>query len=155
MRYLLLAFCISLATCSSAQKEKKATMDIIYVCHYHIFKPYIEYKIDLKNKTFWTYSVAKSGKPRNETGKNEGYDLAGYLDSNKIAAFLSDAAKNRFDRWEKEYINPDIDGGSQWSIAITFDDGSVKTINGSNQYPETWNEMNLAFKHLTGKDYIL
>jgi len=155
MRYSLLALCILFATCSNAQKEKKATMDIIYVCHYHIFKPYIEYKIDLKNKIFWAYSVAKSGNPRNEADKNEGYDFVGYLDNDKIITFLSDAAQNRFDEWEKEYINPDIDGGRMWSIAITFDDGTIKTIQGSNQYPKSWNEMNLAFKHLTGKDNIL
>ena len=143
------------ATCSNAQKGEKATMDIIYVCQYHIFKPYIEYKIDLKNKIFWTYSVAESGKPRNKMDKNEGYNFVEYLYDDEITAFLSDAIKNGFIDWEKEYINPDIDGGHQWSISITFDDGSVKIIQGSNQYPKQWNEMDLAFQHLTGKDNIL
>jgi hypothetical protein len=41
-------------------------MKIIYVCQYHLFRPKIEYKIDLKNKIFWKHEVLNS-KQRNKT----------------------------------------------------------------------------------------
>jgi hypothetical protein len=43
-----------------------------------------------------------------------------------------------------------MDGGHQWRITITFNNGIEKDIQGSNQYPITWNEMNLSLKNLTG-----
>jgi hypothetical protein len=143
-----------LSTCSNVKKEKDNLMDVIYICHYHIFKPGLEYKIDLKNKTFWEYNSITKGKQRHETAKNEGYDFVENLTNDKISAFLSNADKYGFENWKKEYINPNIDGGHQWLITITFHDGTVKIVQGNNQYPKTWNEMNLALKKLTGKDIL-
>ena len=40
--------------------------------------------------------------------------------------FISDVfLKYRIDDWHKEYINRDIDDGTQWSVKITLDNGSA------------------------------
>ena len=153
MKFSLFIICIVLSTCTNAQKEKESTMKVIYVCQYHIFRPKLEYKIDLKNKLFWEYNVL-NGKQRNKDAKNEGFSFVKKLTDDKIETFLYDVDKNEFDSWRTEYIDPNMDGGHQWRITITFDNGTIKNIQGSNQYPLTWNEMSLALKYLTGKDII-
>ncbi|MBS1559204.1 MAG: hypothetical protein JST69_10820 [Bacteroidetes bacterium] len=156
MHYLLSIFitCAMLFTRANTQKEEKVRIDAIYVCHYHIFRPWLEYKIDLKNKSFWKYDAGISAKERNGSTKNEGYDFVETFTDDKIVSFISDADKNGFVSWEEKYNNLNIDGGHKWSIMIAFHDGTVKHIDGSNQYPKTWEKMNLAFKRLTGENIL-
>ena len=53
--------------------------------------------------------------------------------------FISDVfLKYRIDDWNKEYINRDIDDGTQWSVKVTLDNGSVLEHYGSNDFPPNW-----------------
>ncbi len=53
--------------------------------------------------------------------------------------FISDVfLKYRIDDWHKEYINRDIDDGTQWSVKITLDNGSALEHYGSNDFPPNW-----------------
>jgi hypothetical protein len=53
--------------------------------------------------------------------------------------FISDVfSKYRIDDWNKEYINRDIDDGTQWSVKVTLDNGSVLEHYGSNDFPPNW-----------------
>ncbi|ADU23918.1 hypothetical protein [Ruminococcus albus] len=50
--------------------------------------------------------------------------------------FISDVfLKYRIDDWNKEYINGDIDDGTQWSVKVTLDNGSVLEHYGCNDFP--------------------
>ncbi|MDR0793614.1 MAG: hypothetical protein LBE82_09930 [Chitinophagaceae bacterium] len=128
-------------------------MNSIYVCHYQAADRFLEYKIGLKNKIFWKYSMeAHRNQPRNE---NEGYDFGTQLTDNKIVVFLSEATKAGFENWKEVYNMPIVAGGHWWDIDIAFSNGIIKKIHGCNGYPKTWNEMNLALKNLTGEENIL
>ncbi len=42
--------------------------------------------------------------------------------------------------WNEDYVDLDVMDGTQWEIKIVFIDGREKEINGSNDYPENWEE---------------
>ena len=51
--------------------------------------------------------------------------------------------------WKKEYINPDVLDGTQWSVEIRYNDGKECHFSGSNMYPYNFNE----FLELMRKDH--
>jgi len=42
--------------------------------------------------------------------------------------------------WKKDYFNPCVTDGIQWSVKIRLTNGRRRTINGSNAYPGYWEE---------------
>ncbi len=167
---LLLAFGL-LAACSNADpkiaptqavdeiKSEVETMEIddLYICHYHIFRPCIEYKLDFVNQTFWSYNGLNGTKfaQRDHSLANEGFGFVKDLDGKAIEDFWAQAEKLGLNEWGESYIDSEMEGGHQWSMTITYSDGSRKQISGSNQYPENWAEMNAALESLTGESLLI
>ena len=125
----------------------------IYVYHSSFGVRDTEYKIDFSGKQLLEY-MATDYAERDEMLENEGYTLVGSLDDEKIAAFFEDCDEYGFNDWEEDYSRQDIMDGHQWGIFVTFADGSVKKVHGSNAYPETWNEMKTAFENLTDRNVL-
>ncbi len=42
--------------------------------------------------------------------------------------------------WKREYINPDVLDGTQWSVEIRYNDGMKRCFSGSNMFPYNFNE---------------
>ena len=57
-------------------------------------------------------------------------------------AFLQGIAKLHIGEWEKEYMNPHVLDGTQWSIEIEYENGHKPVqIYGSNAFPENFNDL--------------
>ena len=56
----------------------------------------------------------------------------------QLRGFIGDLNDCRIENWSKEYSNPDIQDGAQWSLEIQMEDGKLKTISGWNAYPPEW-----------------
>ena len=135
---LLLSGCQS----DKQKREKPWEIEVIYIENSYFGNRYID-KIDLVNKEHWiagpiTYS------------QDEEYSFVCNLDDGKIASFLHDVEKYKFLLWEEEYSPGIIHDGHVWSIEVCFSDNTEKVMRGHNQYPETWDEMSIAFEDLTG-----
>lgn len=113
--------------------------------------------IDIKNKQFWefTSSYEENFTERNPSLKNEGFTFVRSLDEDNIEAFILDSSRYGFTDWKGVYKDDHIFDGHQWGITIIFSDATRKEVNGSNKYPETWNEMYDVFINLTGQDILL
>lgn len=62
--------------------------------------------------------------------------------------------KNLFiHHWRKEYVNPDIYDGEQWTISLHFANGKVWSVYGSNAYPALWERASGYFKRLFWEYY--
>ena len=48
--------------------------------------------------------------------------------------------------WKKEYVDPNIRDGTQWSLEISLGDRRKRTIYGSNAYPPYWSELRSLFR---------
>ncbi|MCR5352919.1 MAG: hypothetical protein K6D98_01280 [Clostridiales bacterium] len=48
--------------------------------------------------------------------------------------------------WDGEYVNYDILDGTQWSLELRLEDGSVKRYHGSNAFPPYWEELKKLFE---------
>jgi hypothetical protein len=53
---------------------------------------------------------------------------------NAIKAFLVDNV--RVNEWKDDYYDNNVLDGEQWHVNITFEDGTVREIIGSNSYPK-------------------
>ncbi|MCL2661622.1 MAG: hypothetical protein FWD64_14040 [Acidobacteriaceae bacterium] len=142
---------------STSQMPHSKSIAVIYIHHDHIFQPCVEFKIDLQNRKLWAYDGYHNWTcvRRNTTSANEGFVFVKDLADDKIKAFLQEAQKYGLSEWKSSYVNPEIDGGHQWGISITYADGTVQQVQGSNRYPETWSQMNAALKALTDKDILI
>jgi hypothetical protein len=136
----------------------------VYVSHHSFWFTASEHKIDLENGRYWVWNInwedlddGEWPRPKNRDGtaENAGFDLVCDLSADKISAFCAEANEMGFTSWNEEYIDPLLMDGHQWYVEITFLDGSVKRIVGSNDYPDTWDDMGEAFLNLTGVDGIL
>ncbi|MDR1674633.1 MAG: sigma-70 family RNA polymerase sigma factor [Oscillospiraceae bacterium] len=131
----------------------------IYVCHMAMQLIYLEYLVDLENGRHWRFSPSdrtpyNPDAVRDKNAANGGYDLVCDLTEDKIAAFCAEADSFGFTSWNASYIDPSIADGHSWDVTITFLDGSVKNISGSNKYPDTWEDMGGAFWRLTGVNKV-
>jgi len=130
-------------------------IDQIYVRHSAFASTTSEYKIDLKNKTFWLYyGPLGDRKGRDGSLKNEGFTFEKNLEDEKIQTFLRTADESGMTLWDERYDNRRLMDGHQWSITIIFSDSTQKSIHGSNSYPKTWRKMCEAFYELTGKTVL-
>jgi hypothetical protein len=138
-------------------QNSQKPIDTVYVYHSSFGIRYPEYKLDLKNKECWMYTLPDSGDmiERDAESKNEGFNSKIALDSEKIQAFLLISKKNGFTHWRENYDNPSVMDGHQWGMTIIFSDSAEKHISGSNKYPWTWTQMYDAFEELTGEKVLL
>jgi hypothetical protein len=74
------------------------------------------------------------------------------MDTRGINAFREALSKCSILDWDKEYIDPDILDGTQWSLDIELKDRSIQ-INGSNAYPKEWKRFCKVIQVLTGKPF--
>ncbi len=54
-----------------------------------------------------------------------------------------------FQTWGREYVDPDVLDGTQWSVLLDSGEFHVHS-SGSNAYPEGWPRFMDALRHLTG-----
>lgn len=54
--------------------------------------------------------------------------------------FLNDLRDLQIGEWKREYFNPDILDGTQWSVDLRYSDGKKKHFSGSNMFPYNFNE---------------
>jgi hypothetical protein len=82
------------------------------------------------------------------------------FDDSKTFGNLSEEKWNDFRRslveranvlsWRESYVEPHILDGFQWSLEVNFSDGTNLEIDGSNDYPREWSELNAIMAELTG-----
>lgn len=116
-----------------------------------------EYRIDLKTRSFLLFIPFENidaYAPRDPEAENEGFTTASDLSERDVNAFLLQCTLHGFGNWKEHYENHDICDGHQWSMVITFADGTMKEIFGSNEYPDSWDKMRIAFRELTGIDVL-
>lgn len=150
---LLSVLCFVMVSC---QKANQKPIDVIYIHHYANEKEGPEYKVDLKHKEFWKYTLEDNEKysPRDAMAKDEGYTFVCSLNDDKIDTFVLESSMYGFARWKKSYKNHFILDGHQWGVTILFSDSTKKEITGSNKYPSSWDSMNMAFESLTGEKIL-
>ena len=148
--FILIILCLCNTSC---QKNDQKPIDIVYVYHEGFGQRFPEYKIDLKNKKFWEFTSEgyENYTARDSSSENEGFTFVCNLEDDKIETFIQDSSKYGFTNWNESYKDYSIVDGHQWGITIMFSDSTKKEIMGSNEYPETWNDLNDAFETLTGK----
>jgi hypothetical protein len=154
----LLCFVVSflLLACVGCAPEKDAGNIVsIYVYHSSFGLTDTEYKIDLANEKFYSFRISRDNRTERDPAlANEGFKTVELLQKDKIEPFREAAKKYGLAGWDDAYVDKVILDGHQWGITINFDDGTVKKIIGSNAYPEQWDNMNSAFKELTGVDIL-
>lgn len=152
--FACLAGCGTPNTNDFPEEEDGMKIESIYISRTSGMQTGPSYKIDLKNGKVWVYMVHPNYKyrMRNESAANEGYYFVKDLESKKIDYFLEECKEYGFEEWENYYApeNGAPMDGLHWFIDIIYSDGTKKEIHGNEAYPETWNEMNDAFEHLTG-----
>ncbi len=117
-----------------------------------------EYRIDLDGRSFSVFSPAMDGydeyAPRDPDAENEGFTPVSELSAEAVSKFRAQCEILNLTDWKEEYYNNDICDGHQWGMTIRFADGSERQIFGSNEYPDTWDDMREAFEELTGSDVL-
>jgi hypothetical protein len=73
-------------------------------------------------------------------------------DAGRMSAFLEGIRNCRILKWEKDYNNPYILDGTQWSLTIEIDNRLIKK-SGSNSYPKEWEEYCSIIQKLTSKPF--
>ena len=137
----IIALTIILIGC---KKSEPPDIEVIYVRNYNI-SYYYEYKIDLKNKQY-----SKAG-PLDRSQNVEDYELVCELEDHKIDEFLCTVSEYKLLFWKELYKLPgEHHDGHQWSIKVIFTDSTSTGTNGDNHYPDTYDEMRIALKNLTG-----
>lgn len=159
-----LAFLMMLLSLAFPPKLEQG-IAVVYVSHGGGLAPRSqEYKIDLARENLWQHDYngflrvfgLPASTPRDENAWFEGFNFAGRLKADKIAAFRAAAETYGFDSWEGEYKydgDPPTDLPG-WSIQIVFADGTVKESFGYCAYPAHWAEMEQAFEALTGRQIL-
>lgn len=158
---------IEIIDCYISISTQEPVIDVISVSHNIAQKGvntvyfFLEYKIDLANKEFWMYSGGTSDNYvlRDKTAENSGFVFVKDLSDEAIAAFLLEAAKCGFDAWSQQRYGEFSDGGYSWYFNIQLSESSLRerrycSSSKSNVYPETWDDMAVAFKILTGEDIL-
>jgi hypothetical protein len=74
------------------------------------------------------------------------------IDTESINTFIYGIRNCRILKWEKNYNNPHILDGTQWSLNIELDDRIIEK-SGSNAYPNEWEEFCNTIQKLTGKPF--
>ena len=129
---------------SGCTKLNKNEIEVICVRNGYM-QNYYEDKIDIKNKQYLRAGPLKGS----ETVEH--YTFICDLEDDRIADFLSAVKDYGFLSWKEEYLPKGIiHDGHQWGIVIVFSDGTEKGIYGDNRYPDTWDEMSIAYEDLTG-----
>ena len=124
--------------------ERNKDIEEIYVLNIYMDRYYLN-KIDLINKEFSKADLA------NDTHKEQEYTFVCDLDDKRISDFILAVDDYKLLSWEEEYLPAGIiHDGHRWAIWIYFSDSTQQSMYGHNRYPETWNEMYLAFEELTG-----
>jgi len=149
---LLLFSLLILASCS--KNITNTNIKNIYV--YHCLEssiPFEEYDIDFQSRKFTI--IQREGFIDRPDEVKKDSPVKKSLSVNSIEEFINAVEKYGFLDWENEYENiRGLRDGHQWGIDITFIDGTKKEIKGSNNYPDTWNEMLIAFENLTGENVL-
>lgn len=55
--------------------------------------------------------------------------------------FLKALADLHLEKWEDDYVDPDILDGTQWELELTFKNGTARTWDGSNAYPPNFTSL--------------
>jgi hypothetical protein len=158
----LFLFIICLSSCQTTYQTPKGAktyqkpIDVIYIYQSGFGKKTPEYKIDLKNKQFWSFTTdeGKYYSLRDSTAKDEGFTFVCNLNDDKIETFILESSRNGFTYWKNSYDNQNICDGLQWGVTVFFSDGTQKQVDGSNAFPETWKHMCSAFTVLTGTEVL-
>jgi hypothetical protein len=159
---ILFSICLCFVSCQKTYLTPKGVktyqkpIDVIYVYQSGFGQKFPEYKIDLKNKKFWSFKSDgyENYIARNSSTKDEGFTFASNLNEDKIEGFILDSSRYGFTKWKTSYDNPIILDGLQWGVTILFSDGTKKQIDGSNAFPKTWKPMCSAFAALTGTEVL-
>ena len=138
-------------------KSNQKAIDEIYIYHSAFGQKFPEYKIDFKNQALWEFTsdCCENYIPRDSSLENEGFQFVKELSEYKIEKFLAESDKYRLTAWQEHYENNSIMDGHQWGMIITFSDASTLKVFGSNEYPDNWKNMGLAFKNLTDLDILI
>jgi len=107
--------------------------------------PQLIYYLDLVNQTMKLKTMMYYG------DDSPNYWLKENLNQEQcetIQATLQDLA---IPKWKKEYLNPTVMDGEQWSLTVVFDDDFQKNSSGSNAYPLHFDEIRAIFTALDEK----
>ena len=109
---------------------------------------FLDYKLNLTKGELWRYqidSLAESSNEERNSGADDGYQACRKLGTEQVATLRSDTAFQRALTWGHHYQAADIFDGLQWSMTLSFSDGSVWEIDGSNAFPEGWDAFFAVF----------
>lgn len=107
----------------------------------------VQYTLDLEKNSLEVLSPATFGR---EEEKRE----VSPLDPAAVTAFRASPAVESLLGWGEIYYNMNILDGHQWSVTLTFSDGTSRDISGSNAYPEGWDLVYDALIELTGVNIL-
>lgn len=107
----------------------------------------VQYTLDLEKNSLEVLSPATFGR------EEERREVAP-LDPAAVAAFRASPAVEGLLGWGPIYYNMNVLDGHQWSVTLTFADGTSRDIRGSNAYPEGWDLLYAAMLELTGKNIM-
>jgi len=143
-KIFMIAILIFALILSGCKKDKPPDIEVIDVRNYYFENQYMD-RIDFINKEYWIAGPIQSSLSEVE------YTFVCDLEDNKITDFLHAVHEYGFLSWEEEYLPEGIIyDGHRWGIVIHFSDSTEKSIYGDNRYPETWDEMSMAFEDLSG-----
>ena len=118
-----------------------------------------EFRVDLTDGTFGSYynihmDIADA---RDPAAPDEGFTFVKGLDEKEMDHFLRAAGRHGFSNWAKDgqdYRDKEISPVRDWEIRIVYSDGTEDRLDGCNAYPDSWNDMNNAFKALTDEGVL-
>ncbi len=118
--------------CSGLGMPDTTPTPVIETFHFSIggFGQYNEYAIDSADLTF-VYTLTEM-----DYGEQAG-TFKQHWSVEKWDAFIGDVLDCGVLDWGSSYRDPDVQDGTQWSLEMTRDFGSIQ-ISGSNAYPEEW-----------------
>ena len=125
------------------QQKAQKNIEIIYFRYAYEDNNYYR-KIDLKNKEYWKAGPEKYG-------EDVEYLFVSCLEDEKIDVFLNTCHNSGFLSWDEEYLPDNTSFNSNmWWITIHYSDSSEQKMRGHGIYPETWDEVGIALRELTG-----
>ena len=118
-----------------------------------------EFMTDLQSGAFWSYynTNMDHADARDPNAPDEGFTFVKELDQEEIDRFRQAAERYGFRNWAKDgkdYHNTEILPSREWNIRVVYSDGTEDSLSGNNAFPDAWNDMNEAFKTLTGEGVL-
>lgn len=128
-------------------ERKPEELTQVTVQHRSFGQVEVQYTIDLENGSLDIQYPATFG-------REEETQTSASLDPAAVDAFRASPAVESLLGWGEVYYNTNVMDGHQWTVTLTFSDGTSRDVSGSNAYPEGWDLMYYAMLELTGRNIM-